>query len=178
MLVEPGTRGHFRCFDFTGGELWYFPLACMSAVRIMRLIHDALSRIQKYFKIQPLILHSVNLRVLWWNRSLCCSQPKRTEPTEDTEIYKQGIKPSDVSIKCAALQTARAPLDPESTTGIRGGGVGSDCTNCHVKAWILIPPLCFHIESANLNEPVYYVTLAFRADWITAANNEFAPVKC
>lgn len=23
-LVEPGTRGHFRYFDFTGGELWYF----------------------------------------------------------------------------------------------------------------------------------------------------------
>lgn len=79
--------------------------------------------------------------------------------------------------KPCCLTASQAPLDPESTTGTRGGGVGSDCTNCHVKAWISIPLPCFHIESTNLNEPVYYVTLAFRADWITAAYNEFAPVK-
>lgn len=57
-----------------------------------------------------LILHSENLRMSCLNHSLCCSQLKRTEPTANlctAEIYKQGINPSEASINCAALQTAR-----------------------------------------------------------------------
>lgn len=141
----------------------------------MRLIHDALSRIQKYFKIQPAFLHSTCNSAFSKHESVCesvmksfgqlFSQPKRSKPTEDccpAEIYKWGIKPSDDKLCC--LTDSQALLDPESTTGTRRGGVGSDCTNCHVKARILIPAPRFHIESTNFNERVYYVT--FRADWV------------
>lgn len=176
MLVEPGTRGRFRCF----GELWYFSSACVSAVRqIMGLIHDALLRIQKYFKIQPLILYSVNLRVLWCNRSISFSQPKRTKPTEDccsAEIYKRGIKPSDTSITVLPYRQS-APTGPRVNH-----------RNPRGRSWLWLHQLS--CESSDIDSPtllsyrehkLQWACLlwdsGFRADWIKAANNEFAPVK-
>lgn len=130
--------------------------------QITRLFHNA---IQKYFGILPLIQRKLEscAGFRWiWPCLRCCSQPKRTEPLKTVTPARSIVMNKTYSgiNKPRCRPDSEAPLEPAWTTGTHRGGVGCDCTDCHAKAWILIRfhPLCFHIQSTNLNEPVYYVT--------------------